>query len=191
MSDPSLSTARQAALRSVRGAVLRNLAIALVIVLAAFAPGLARYGLRPFLGALRIPHLPNPEPILAAPIAVQLHLATIAAAILIGGVLMSGVKGGRLHRAFGWTWASLLALTAASALFIHAPTGLPNIAGIGVLHLFSGVTLAAAPLGVRAAKRHDVARHARIMSGLFIGGIGVAGLFAFMPGRLMWQVVFG
>lgn len=191
MSDPSLSTARAAPLPSVVRAVLRNIAIALAIVLTAFAPGLTRYGLGPFLGALRAPHLPHVEPILAAPLAVQLHLATILAAIPIGCVLMSGVKGGRLHRALGWTWAALLVFTATAALFIHAPTGLPSIAGIGVLHLFSGVTLVAAPLGIRAAKRHDVARHARAMTGLFIGGLGIAGLFAFLPGRLLWQVVFG
>lgn len=191
MSDPSLSTARPPPLPSVGRAVLRNLAIAMAIVLFAFAPGLARHGLGAFVGALRAPHPPHLEPILAAPLAVQLHLATILAAILIGCVLMSGVKGSRLHRALGWTWASLLVFTAIAALFIHAPTGLPNVAGIGVLHLFSGVTLVAAPLGVYAAKRHDVARHARAMTGLFIGGMGVAGLFAFLPGRLMWQVVFG
>jgi uncharacterized membrane protein len=29
------------------------------------------------------------------------------------------------------------------------------------------------------------------MSGLFVGGMGVAGLFAFLPGRLLWYVFFG
>lgn len=29
------------------------------------------------------------------------------------------------------------------------------------------------------------------MTGLFVGGLLIAGLFTFAPGRLMWQVVFG
>lgn len=196
MSDQSLSTARAASpqnppLPPVGRIVLRSLAISAAIVLVAFGPGLARHGLGPLLGALRAPHLPDFRPILQAPLAIKLHLATILSAILVGAVLMSGVKGRRLHRVLGWTWAGLLLFTATAALFIRAPTGLPNIAGIGVLHLFSAVTLLAAPLGVHAAKRHDVARHARIMTSLFVGGVGVAGFFAFLPGRLLWQVVFG
>jgi uncharacterized membrane protein len=29
------------------------------------------------------------------------------------------------------------------------------------------------------------------MTGLFVGGLLIAGVFAFLPGRLMWRVVFG
>jgi uncharacterized membrane protein len=29
------------------------------------------------------------------------------------------------------------------------------------------------------------------MSSLYTGGLGVAGLFAFLPGRLLWRVFFG
>jgi uncharacterized membrane protein len=29
------------------------------------------------------------------------------------------------------------------------------------------------------------------MTGLFVGGLLIAGAFAFLPGRLMWQIVFG
>ena len=47
------------------------------------------------------------------------------------------------------------------------------------------------PSAVVLARRHNVARHANIMTGVFIGGIGVAGVLAFLPGRLMWQVFFG
>lgn len=33
--------------------------------------------------------------------------------------------------------------------------------------------------------------HRRMMTGLFIGGLVIAGALTFLPGRLMWQVFFG
>ena len=45
--------------------------------------------------------------------------------------------------------------------------------------------------GVWAARKHRVQLHGRKMRGLFIGGALVAGRFAFLPGRLMWSLVFG
>jgi len=120
-----------------------------------------------------------------------IHGIVLVGAIVVAGILMSGVKGSRLHRVLGWCWASFMLLTAVSALFIRAPTGLPSVAGVGVLHVFSAATLVLVPLAVAAARRHDVARHARMMTGLVGGGLGVAGLFAFLPRRLLWTVFFG
>jgi uncharacterized membrane protein len=170
---------------------LRSLAISAAIAAAALAPILSRMDRAHLAQVLRPPHLPDLAPIQAAPLAIQLHLAAIGAATVVGVVLVSGVKGTRLHRVLGWSWASFIVFAAVSALFIQAPTGLPSLGGIGLLHVFSGVAIVTAPLGVLAARRHDVTRHARIMTGLFVGGLGVAGLFAFLPGRLMWTVFFG
>ena len=33
--------------------------------------------------------------------------------------------------------------------------------------------------------------HARPFIGIFVGGLVIAGAFAFMPGRIMHEVVFG
>ena len=40
------------------------------------------------------------------------------------------------------------------------------------------------------ARRHNVRAHSRMMTGVFVGGLIVAGLFAFMPGRLLFSVFF-
>jgi uncharacterized membrane protein len=138
-----------------------------------------------------VPHAPNLALIAEAPLAVKLHLITIAGAIGVAGILFSGVKGSLLHRTLGWSWVVFMLATAVSALFIRPPPGMPSLVGFSPLHLFSALTLIQAPLGVWAARRHDVKRHASLMTGLAIGGLGVAGLFAFVPGRLMWQVWFG
>jgi len=45
-----------------------------------------------------------------------------------------------------------------------------------------------APLAVR---RHDVRAHRSAMLGEFVGGILIAGAFAFTPGRIMYRMFFG
>jgi uncharacterized membrane protein len=136
-------------------------------------------------------HAPNLAPLMHAPLAVQIHLATILAALGVTGVLLLGVKGSRLHRTLGWAWATAMLATAVSALFIRAAPFGPHIGPFGVLHLFALITLVSVPRAIVAARRHDVASHAGIISGFVIGGLGIAGLSAFLPGRLMWSVFFG
>ena len=59
------------------------------------------------------------------------------------------------------------------------------------IHLLSIFTLIVLPLGVWLAHRHRVADHRRIDDLIFAGALVVAGLFTFVPGRIMHAVVFG
>jgi uncharacterized membrane protein len=136
-------------------------------------------------------HWPDPTPILHAGLAIQVHLATLAVAFAATAVLMSGVKGSRLHRTLGWAWAVAMLTTAVATLFIRAAPFGPHIGPFGVLHIFALLTFLSVPRAVLAARRHDVASHAGVISGFVIGGLGIAGLAAFLPGRLMWAVFFG
>jgi uncharacterized membrane protein len=47
------------------------------------------------------------------------------------------------------------------------------------------------PIGVLRAHRHQVAAHRRTMLGLFAGSLVIVGVFTFVPGRIMYHVVFG
>ncbi|MFN6981192.1 MAG: DUF2306 domain-containing protein [Brevundimonas sp.] len=125
----------------------------------------------------------------AAPSAIQIHVAAALTALAIGIVLLAGIKGTRLHRALGWTWVLAMGTTAVSSFFIHAinPGG---PAGLSLIHLLSGWTMVGLPMAVYAARRHRVQTHRRAMTGMFVGGLIVAGLFTFLPGRLMWAVFF-
>lgn len=179
--------------RSLRRATVVSVAIVAVIFTVAFGP-LAFRNPEAFAAAMTRPgalHAPDLGLIAEAPLAIQLHLLTLAAAIGVTGVLLFGVKGERLHRTLGWTWIAAMMTTAVAALFIKAAPFGPHIGPFGVLHIFSAMTLVGAPQAVLAARRHDVARHARLLSGLVVGGLGLAGLAAFLPGRLMWAVFFG
>ena len=121
----------------------------------------------------------------AAP-AVQLHLAAVTAALLVGIVLLAGVKGRTLHRTLGWAWVVAMMAGASSSLFIR----LVNHGSFSFIHLLSGWTIVALPMAVALARRRQARAHARMMTGLFTGGLVLAGALAFMPGRLMWDVFF-
>ena len=66
-----------------------------------------------------------------------------------------------------------------------------NNGAFSLIHILSAWTLLVLPMAVYAARRGDIARHRGRMTGLFIGGLLIAGTLAFMPGRLMWRLFFG
>jgi uncharacterized membrane protein len=156
---------------------------ALIVGLAAGPSGLAQ-----ILRAAGTAHLHAPrfDLIAVMPLPIKIHLATIAASFVLGWVLLSGLKGTRLHRTLGWGWVAFMGTTAVASVFIHQ-----SGRGFSILHLFAAITLASLPLGVWAARKHNVEAHRRTMTGLFFGGLIVAGVVAFLPGRLMWRVFFG
>ena len=118
---------------------------------------------------------------------IQVHLAAALVALAIGVILLAGVKGTRGHRVLGWTWVLAMATTAISSFFIQQI----NPGGLSLIHALSGWTLVGLPMAVHAARRHRVEAHRRAMTGMFVGGLVVAGLLTFLPGRLMWAVFFG
>ena len=146
---------------------------------------------RQFLGLQRLPaarlHAPDWSLIAGASPAVQLHLIGIALAIGVGLILFAGVKGRALHRVLGWSWTLAMLTAVVSSFFIR----IVNHGQLSFIHLLSVGTLFSLPAAVFAARRHRVQMHARTMTGIFIGGLVLAGVFAFMPGRLMWQLFFG
>lgn len=133
------------------------------------------------------PHAPDLSLIAAAPTVIQVHLTAALTALAIGIVLMMRVKGTTLHKVLGWTWVAAMGITAVSSLFIRGM----NNGHFSFIHLLSGWTIVALPGAVYAIRRGKVAAHRRAMTGMFVGGLLLAGLFTFIPGRLMWSVFLG
>jgi uncharacterized membrane protein len=129
---------------------------------------------------------PDWAPIFDRSLATQIHLVAALATLAISIGILLGPKGRTLHRVLGWMAASGMAVTAISSLFITDLNG----DSWSFIHLLSGWTIIALPLALVAARKHDVARHRAMMTGLFVWGLGTAGLFTFIPGRLMWQIFF-
>ena len=117
----------------------------------------------------------------------QIHIAAASVALVIGVVLLVGIKGNGLHRALGWTWAVAMATVAISSIFIRNI----NDGAFSWIHLFTGWTIIVLPMALYAARRHDIAAHRARMTGLFVGALLIAGMFTFFPGRLMWRVFLG
>ena len=68
----------------------------------------------------------------------------------------------------------------------------PQVLGhFGFIHLFSVLVLVSVPLAVYNIRRGNVAGHRNNMVGVYIGGILIAGTFAFMPGRMLHGWLFG
>jgi uncharacterized membrane protein len=120
-----------------------------------------------------------------------LHLATIIPAFFIGTWLLLNRKGSPLHRLFGKIYMVLMAATGIITLFMPAMVGPKLLNHFGFIHLFSLLTLYSVPTAWLAARRHDVRSHRGSMIGLYVGGLIIAGAFAFGPGRMLNRWIFG
>lgn len=128
----------------------------------------------------------NLEPVLTASAAIQIHVVSAVLAFGIGLILLSAPKGFRLHKTLGWAWIVSMAATAISSFFI---TGLMG-ANYSPIHALSAWTMLGLPFGIAAIRRRDINKHRHTMTGMFVGGMVIAGLFSFLPGRLMWEIFF-
>jgi uncharacterized membrane protein len=117
----------------------------------------------------------------------KLHVAAALTALLLGTIQLIGVKGTAAHRVIGWTWVVAMATVAISSFFIRVL----NPGSLSLIHLISGWTLIALPMGIWRVRTGNIRAHGRTMAALFVGGLIIAGGFTFLPGRLMWAIFFG
>lgn len=130
---------------------------------------------------------PRLELIAQAGPAIQIHLVAVVLALAVGAWQLIGPKGTPAHRMLGWTWSLAMMAVALSSFFIRTVID----GWFSPIHLLSVTTLVGLPTAIWAAHRRDVRRHSRIMTSIYLGGMVVAGGFAFLPGRLLWRVFFG
>lgn len=127
-------------------------------------------------------------PLLNAPFAIQLHAFAAMAAFVLGLVQFAAPKGTLPHRTVGFVWFALMLTVAISSFWIHEIRLWRDWSPI---HLISIYVLIMIPTGIYFAHRHNVRGHARTVIGIFMGGLVIAGLFTFVPGRIMHTVALG
>jgi uncharacterized membrane protein len=127
-------------------------------------------------------------PLLEASPAIQFHAFAAIAAFTLGVVQLAAPKGTLPHRTIGFIWVALMLVVSVSAFFIHQ---IKLWGPWSPIHLLAILTLVLLPLAVWRAHRHDVRNHRNAMLGLFAGALVIAGLFTFVPGRIMYHVAFG
>ncbi len=123
---------------------------------------------------------------LIVPLAVQIHIVSALTAFFVGLWILVIPKGRGMHKPLGWTWVAAMAVTAISSFWI---TGI-NGKSFSWIHGLSAWTMMGLPYGIYAIRNKDVKKHAKNMTGMFLGAMIVAGLFTFLPGRFMWSLFF-
>lgn len=128
------------------------------------------------------------SPILNAPLAIQVHLATVVPAFVIGTwLIFASQKGKTAHRVLGYTYLTLMSVTAIAALFIHE-TNPSGPFGLSLIHLFVPLTFFGVYGALKGAWTHNIVAHRSSMIGLYLGGMLIAGGLAFLPGRIMHEI---
>ncbi len=127
-------------------------------------------------------------PLLDAAFPIKLHAFAAMSAFGLGIYQLARRKGTPHHRLTGWIWVILMVVVAASAFWIH---DLKIWGPWSPIHLLAIFTLTALPLGVWRARRHKVRAHMFTMISIFAGALVIAGIFTFVPSRIMHAVVFG
>jgi uncharacterized membrane protein len=131
-------------------------------------------------------------PLLAAPLAVKIHVAAVLPAFLLGTwQIFLSAKGARPHRAVGYLYLGLMTVTAITSLFIHMVMPGGPFWGFSPVHLFIPLTLYGVVGGLYYAHRGDIVRHKRVMIRTYVGALLIAGGFTLVPGRIMHAVLFG
>ena len=127
-------------------------------------------------------------PLLDAVPPIPAHAFAAMAAFALGIVQFAAPKGTLPHRTIGWIWVLLMFAVAISSFWIHEIRLVGPFSPIHLLSIFAPVMLV---LAVLHARRHNVSGHKKAMISIFFGALIVAGLFTFLPGRIMHAVVFG
>lgn len=129
----------------------------------------------------------NLQPLLDAPLAVQIHVAAVLPAAVLGAYILVNRKGTPAHRLLGKIWMLLMVVTSLSSFFIHE---IDLFHGFSPIHLLSISVLVGAWRAVTAARAKNIRAHKAAVIGMYFGGIVIAGLFTLIPGRIMNAVVF-
>lgn len=119
--------------------------------------------------------------------AIIAHTFCAFAALFLGIAMWVRRKGTKSHKYLGRLFALMMALTAFSAIFIRQI----NDGSFSWIHLFVPLTFFALWETFHYIRKGNVKKHRNAVMGLFFGALLIPGIISFLPGRLMWHVLFG
>ncbi len=128
------------------------------------------------------------EPLVTASPVIQVHAYAAIAAFMLGAYVLFGRKGDVRHKRLGRIWVALMVLVALTSFFIWT---IRMIGPFSPIHVLSVLTLAGLWRAVGHARARRIIAHRRTMQSLYLGALIIAGFFTFMPGRIMYEVLFG
>src|SRR5688500_15023777 len=106
------------------------------------------------------------DPILSAPLAIQIHAFAAAAAMLLGAIVLFRRKGTPVHKLMGRVWVGLMLIVATSAIFINE---IRLVGPFSPIHLFVVLTYYGVWEGIREIRRGNVEAHQAAMKSVYLG----------------------
>jgi uncharacterized membrane protein len=133
------------------------------------------------------------EPLIQAPIAVQLHVATLLPAFALGTWLVFfSRKGSRHHKLIGKGYLSLMVATSLISFFVHERQPDSPLFGLSWVHLLAVFVLFASWRAYGAARKHDMATHRNWMIGIYVNALVINGAVnVFVVDGIARDVFFG
>ena len=146
------------------------------------------------------------EPLLNASPVIQIHAFAGMGALVLGAIQILLPKGKVSHRKLGWVWFGLIMTMLLTAPVIHG-VNLSALLSPSVcyeptrsffwnvrcasIHLITVYLLLAVPFAPMLARQGYIKHHRRMMVGLWVGALLIAGAFTMDTHRIMHAVVFG
>ncbi|MEX0285343.1 MAG: DUF2306 domain-containing protein [Paracoccaceae bacterium] len=127
------------------------------------------------------------DPLLSAPLEVQVHAVAGMIALLLGPAALYRQRRDRWHKVIGYTWGLSILVAALSSFLI---TGLSLIGPFSPIHLLSIYALWSIWVGLRSIRIGNIARHRGWMTGFYWHGVVIAASFTFLPGRILNETLF-
>ena len=121
----------------------------------------------------------------AEPFVIKLHVTVAVMAFVTGAIVLLRRKGTNLHRFAGRAFAALAIATALTSFFIHE---IQLLGRWSPIHLLSIMVVVGLWRAVAAARRGDIALHARLMKSIYLWGFIVAGAFTLLPSRTLGEM---
>jgi uncharacterized membrane protein len=128
------------------------------------------------------------EPILNAPIYIQVHACAAMIALFLGPFVILRNRRDRLHKAGGYIWVLVMACAAISSFWIME---FRVIGPFSPIHGLSIYALWSLYRGVSYAIARNIEAHRQTFRGLYLQGLVLAGLFTLLPGRILNRMLFG
>ncbi len=119
---------------------------------------------------------------------VQIHIMCALIAVAIVPFVLWRQRKDTLHKIAGYTWVCAMIITAISSFWINE---IRMVGAFGPIHILSVFTIFSVFSAVRSAIKRDFIAHSKSMRQIAKYALGIAGTFAFLPGRLMNRHVFG
>jgi len=128
------------------------------------------------------------SPLLNSHWLVIVHALAAILAIVLGGIQLWIKKGTPVHRLLGRLWVSIMAVVAMSSFGIHQ---FQMFGPFSLIHLLSLLVLFSLWQGISRVRKGDVAGHKKTMVQLYVLALILTGAFTLLPGRVMYNVLFG